>query len=327
MGGGSTEHEVSLSSGAEVLKALDPERYEGIPVRIEHDGAWSVNDAPPVSLREAIQHLHALGIDCVFNALHGGFGEDGRIQGLLDLLGWPYTGSGHAASALAMDKVRCKAVASSQGIRVANHIALDRATWKADPEAVLDTVSRELGFPCIVKTGHGGSSVGVCAPADVQQLEKAMEETLQYDGSVLIEKYIAGREVTCGVLDVDPLGRLRALPVTEIIPRNKGAFWTYEDKYAEGATEEITPAELPPELTNQVMDMAVHVHEIVGCRGWSRSDFIIGAQGPVWLEVNTVPGLTPTSLYPQACAAAGISYRQMVTLFIEKALRDAAKEQ
>lgn len=325
MGGVSPEHAVSLSSGAGVITALDADRYEGIPVRIERDGAWSVNNAPPTSLREAIQHLYALGIDCVFIALHGGPGEDGRVQAMLELLGLPFTGSAHAACALAMDKVRAKAVASSQGIRVANHIALDRATWEADPQTVVETVSREMGFPVIVKTGHGGSSLGVCAPGDAEEFWKAMEDTLKFDGTVLVEKFIAGREVTCGVLDTDPSGRLRSLPITEIIPRNKGAFWTYEDKYAADATEEITPADLPPDLTNKVMDMAAHVHEIVGCRGWSRSDFIIDAQGPVWLEVNTVPGLTPTSLYPQACAAAGISYPQMVTLFIEKALRDAAE--
>lgn len=324
MGGVSFEHDVSLSSGRGVLAALDPGKYMGVPVVIGRDGQWSVEEGEPVPAWQGIAALHALGVDCVFIALHGPNGEDGRMQGLLDILGLPYTGSGCAASALAMDKIRCKAVVSSQGIRVANHIALDADTWEADPEAIVDAVRRDIGFPCVVKAARGGSSVGTSVPDSEAAFWDAVALTLKHDDGVLVERLIVGREVTCGVLDVEPGGFLRSLPVTEIIPNTKGDFWTYEDKYTPGATLEVTPAELPPALTTQVMDMAAHVHEIVGCRGWSRSDFIIDAQGPVWLEVNTVPGLTPTSLYPQAAAAAGISYSEMVSLFIERALRDAA---
>lgn len=324
MGGVSFEHEVSLKSGEGVMAALDRERYTGVPVVIGKDGQWSVDGAPPCAAWQGIAAMHALSVDCVFIALHGAYGEDGRMQGLLDILGLPYTGSGCAASALAMDKIRCKAVVSAQGIRVANHIALDRDTWDADPDAIVDAVRRDLGFPCVVKAACGGSSLGTSAPADDKAFWTAMSETLKHDNAVLVERFVKGREVTCAVLDTDPYGMIRALPVTEIIPNVKGDFWTYEDKYTPGATLEVTPAELPPALTSQVMDMAAHVHEIVGCRGWSRSDFMIDEQGPVWLEVNTVPGLTPTSLYPQAAAAAGISYTDMITQFIERALRDAA---
>lgn len=327
MGGVSPEHDVSMSSGAMVLKSLDPTKYEGLGVTVGKDGRWAVGDAAPAPAIEALPALHAAKVDCVFIALHGAFGEDGRVQGMLDILGLPYTGSGCAASALAMDKVRCKAVASSQGIRVANHIALDRETWSVDPDAVVDAVRKDLGFPCVVKTSCGGSSLGTTVPGNEAEFRVAMGEVLKHGDSVLVERFIAGREVTCGVLDAEPGGMIRPLPVTEIIPKNKGGFWTYEAKYTAGATEEITPADLTPSMTNQVMEMAAHVHEIVGCRGWSRSDFIIDAQGPVWLEVNTVPGLTPTSLYPQAAAAAGINYRDMISLFIERALRDAASRE
>ncbi len=322
MGGVSPEHDVSLSSGAGVLAALSPDKYQGLPVTIGKDGLWSVGDRPPCSAFDAVGALRAA--DCVFIALHGPFGEDGRIQGFLDTLGLPYTGSGCAASALAMDKVRCKAVVSGQGIRVANHTALDRDTWEADPEAILDAVRRDVGYPCVVKAARGGSSLGTSVPADADAFRRAMHEALQHDSSVLVETRIVGREVTCGVLDAVPGGLLRSLPITEIIPRDPGTFWTYDAKYTAGATEEVTPANLTPALTSQIMDMAAHVHEIVGCRGWSRSDFIIDGQGPVWLEVNTVPGLTPTSLYPQAAAAAGISYSDMVSMFIERALLGAA---
>lgn len=327
MGGVSPEHDVSLSSGSMVLSSLDPAKYTGLGVTVGKDGRWAVGDADPVPAIEAVSALHAAKIDCVFIALHGAFGEDGRVQGMLDILGLPYTGSGCAASALAMDKVRCKAVVSSQGIRVANHIALDRDTWQLDPDAVIEAVRKDLGFPCVVKTSCGGSSLGTTVPGDEAAFRTAMVEVLKHGDSVLVERFVAGREVTCGVLDAEPGGMIRPLPVTEIIPKNKGGFWTYESKYTAGATDEITPADLTPAMTSQIMEMAAHVHEIVGCRGWSRSDFIIDGQGPVWLEVNTVPGLTPTSLYPQAAAAAGINYRDMISLFIERALRDAASRE
>lgn len=324
MGGMSSEHDVSLRSGAGVVGAIDREWYEPVPVVIGRDGTWTIADAAPCSIFDALPRLRDLGIGCVFIALHGPYGEDGRIQGLLDLLDLPYTGSGCAASALAMDKVRCKAVVRAQGIRVAGHVALDRETWAIDSGAVIDAVRTDIGFPCIIKPSRQGSSVGIAIPQSEAEFRAGVEKVLEVDDYIMIEEFVSGTEVTCAVLHAEESGMIRPLPVTEIRPKT-AAWFDYEAKYTPGATEEITPAQIPEQTADRVRDTAAYVHDIVGCRGWSRSDFIIDAEGPVWLEVNTVPGLTPTSLFPQAAAAAGISYQRMVSLFIEAARRDHAR--
>lgn len=325
MGGQSSEHEVSLNSGRNVLEHLDPARFEGTGIVIGKDGAWRFgDDAEAMDIYAAIAELRTRGIDCVLIALHGTFGEDGRIQGMLDLLGLPYTGSGCASSALAMDKVRSKAVVSLQGIRVAGHLALDRATWAVDSGAVLDAVQKDIGFPCVIKPADQGSSVGVEIPQNLLEFQPALERVLDVADYVMVEEFVQGRELTCSVLDADPTGYIRPLPVTEIRPKT-ARFFDYEAKYTPGATDEITPAEIPRELAEAIQEMAVHAHEIMGCSGWSRSDFMVDDAGPVWIEINTVPGLTRTSLYPQAAAAAGISYGQMIGKFIDAALRRAER--
>jgi len=322
MGGVSSEHEVSLNSGGGVLEALDRTLYTPLPIVITREGGWAFDGAEPVSIFEAVPRLQQEAIDCAFIALHGPFGEDGRFQGMLDLLGIPYTGSGCAASALAMDKDRCKAVVSTQGIRVAGHISLDRATWAVDPDTVLDAVSKDVGFPCVIKPARQGSSVGIVIPQNLLEFQHGIDRVFDADEHILVEEYIAGTEVTCGVLDAEPGGNIVPLPVTEIRPKS-AAYFDYAAKYTPGATEETTPARISPELTEAVQEMAAHVHQILDCRGWSRSDFILDEHGPIFIEVNTVPGLTKTSLYPQAAAAAGIGYSKMVSLFIEAALRHA----
>ena len=320
MGGQSAEHEISILSGTRVLEALPKEGYDTIAVTITREGAWTFPQEERLEAHQALTRLHDLHIDCVFIALHGPFGEDGRVQGFLDMLHIPYTGSGCAASALAMDKVRCKAVVQAQGVRVAGHIALDRPTWSADPDRVQSVVSKDIGFPCVAKAPCQGSSKGLEIPQDADAFKQAVEKVFEITDYLMVEEYIAGKEVTCGVLDAEPDGLMRPLPVTEIRPKTS-TYFDYEAKYTPGATEEVTPALIGTDLTHQIMDLATHAHEIVGCEGWSRSDFIIDDEGPVWIEINTVPGLTETSLYPQAAAAAGISYAEMVALFVEAALR------
>ncbi len=324
MGGQSSEHDVSLNSGKNVSAALEAKGYTVIPVVIGRDGSWLFPDGRSVAAAKAAPAIVNLEVDCAFIALHGTYGEDGRVQGFFDTLGLPYTGSGCAASALAMDKVRCKAVVQAQGIRVAGHIALDRATWAADQGTVMDSVAKDIGYPCVVKAARGGSSVGVVIVPASNALEAAIAQVLTVDNYLMIEEYVSGIELTCGVLDAEPTGFIRPLPITEIRPRS-GGFFDYDAKYTPGATDEITPAEIPDQVAQEVQQMAVYVHDIVGCRGWSRSDFMLGDRGPVWIEVNTVPGLTNTSLYPQAAAAAGISYGDMCALFVDAALRNAAK--
>ncbi len=320
MGGMSGEHEVSLHSGAGVVRALAASGYQPIPVTIAKTGEWTFENEPARDIFTAVARLKEVRPDCIFIALHGTFGEDGRMQGMLDLLGIPYTGSGCAASALAMDKIRSKAVVEEAEVPVAGHAVFDLDTWRDGPEDIIATVEEGVGYPCVVKTPRLGSSVGVEIVSHSADLASTVERIIAIDGEVMIEEFISGREVTCSVLDVVPGDRCRALPITEIRPRT-AAFFDYEAKYTPGATEEITPADLDPETTADIQEFAMMVHEAVGCRGWSRSDFIIDEDGPVWIEVNTVPGLTETSLFPQACAAEGISYEEMVRLFVEAAMR------
>ncbi|MBI5091509.1 MAG: D-alanine--D-alanine ligase [Candidatus Hydrogenedentes bacterium] len=323
MGGASSEHDVSIKSGTMVAGNLDRNRFEITPVTITRDGKWKFPGEPLKAIHDALPHLRAINTDCVFLALHGPFGEDGRIQGMFDLLGIPYTGSGCAGSALAMDKVRSKAVVRDAGIRVANQLVVLRREWDADAGAVVRKVDAELGFPCVIKSPCQGSSLGMAIPQNADEFRESMPEVLGYDDRVLAEEYITGTEVTCGVVDLVGEDGLRALPVIEIRPVT-AAFFDYHAKYTPGATEEICPAPLDAETTRRIQEVAVHAHELVGCRGFSRSDMILDEGDPVWIEVNTIPGMTETSLLPQA-AAAGIPFPRMLELFIDTALASSRK--
>jgi D-alanine-D-alanine ligase len=319
MGGMSVEHEVSLNSGRMVVENLDADKYQVTPVVISKQGAWLFGDEDLVDVYGAMSQLKTRGVDCVFLALHGPFGEDGRIQGMLDLLGIPYTCSGCAASALAMDKVRSKAVVRELDVRLAKHIVVRRGVWQTDPEWVTNQVANELGFSCVVKSPCQGSSLGMGISATGTDFLEDMEQAFAFDDVVMVEEFIPGIELTCGVLDVDLKMGPRALPVTQIIPVSS-SYFDYEAKYTPGATEEITPAEISAELTAKVQEIAVRVHQVIGCSIWSRSDFIVAGPDPVWIEINTIPGMTQTSLYPQAAAADGISYGALVGMFVEAAL-------
>ena len=320
MGGMSSEHEVSLNSGLMVAENLDPKKYRVTPVTITRDGNWIFDAEAPVDIFTAIPELKTRQVDCVFVALHGPFGEDGRIQGMLDLLGIPYTCSGCAASAIAIDKIRCKAVVRELEIRVAKHVVLRRGVWEADPGLVVRQVESKLGFSCVIKSPCEGSSLGMAISATPADFPNDVEQVFEYGDEVMIEEFIPGIELTCGVLDVDPETGPRALPVTQILPITS-SYFDYDAKYTPGATEEITPADISDGLAAKVQEVAVRVHEVVGCRIWSRSDFLLAGSDPVWIEINTIPGMTQTSLYPQAAAAAGISYGELVGMFVEAAMR------
>jgi len=319
MGGASSEHEVSMASGQKVVESLASAQYDVVPVTITREGLWVFPGKEPVRIYQAIAGLDALAADCVFLALHGAFGEDGRIQGLLDLLGLPYTSSGCAASALAIDKLRSKALVRDAGVRVAKHVVVAAAEWKADSAGIVSRLEAGLGLPCVVKSPCQGSSVGLAIPRSVAELESAIETIFSFGDVLMIEQYVAGTEVTCAVLDVERVSHPVALPVTEIRPVTS-PYFDYYAKYTPGASREITPAEISPDATSRVQEIAVRAHTVVGCGIWSRSDFIIDAAGPVWIEINTIPGMTPTSLYPQAAAAAGIPYEQLVGMFVEAAI-------
>ena len=325
-GGMSLEHEVSLRSGTGVVDALRGKGHEAMPITIGKDGLWDFGDAAPLPFSDAVSRLAALQPDCVFVALHGGPGEDGRMQGLLDLMGLPYTTSGSLGSALGMDKIRAKAIVAAAGVRVARQVDFDATAWAKNRNGLVARVRSEIGSPCVIKAPCQGSSCGMMINSDDATLEADIDCIMAVEGRILAEEYVRGTEVTCAVLDVEPGITPRALPLTEICPRNS-AFFDYNEKYAADGAEEITPARVSEEIARLVGEMAVLAHQVIGCAVWSRSDFMVGPHGPVWIEVNTVPGLTETSLFPKAAAEVGIGYADLMELFVESAIRASRTRQ
>jgi len=312
MGGASSEHEVSRWSGARVLDALDRRRYHPVKVLIERDGTWFVDGIRRGGAMEGVLELRQRACEVAFLALHGHGGEDGTIQGFLELAGLPYTATGVVSSALAWDKIAAKRVVAEAGIAVAPDLVL--------PPARVDDVAERLGFPVFAKDPRGGSSVEVRRAADPAGLRQAVAEL----GAerVLVEAAVEGRELTVAVLeerDLEP----QALPVAEI--RARGGFFDYENKYTPGVAQEIVPAPVDPPVSRRVQEVGLAIHRLLGLRGMSRSDFILRPDGTlVFLEVNTIPGLAPTSLLPQAAAAAGLDLTEVVTRLVESALASRA---
>jgi D-alanine-D-alanine ligase len=317
MGGASSEHDVSLRTGAQIVKGLEAAVYDVTPVVITRQGLWAFPEGEPLQVLEALQRIKQ-DADCVLLALHGAYGEDGRLQGMFDLLEVPYVGSGSAASALALDKIHAKAVVQQHGLRVGRQYILHEHVWRSQADNALAAVEAELGFPCVAKSPLQGSSLGMAIPKDAAALREALPTLFELDKVVLVEEYLKGTEVTCAVLDVGPEGA-RPLPVTEIRPVT-AEYFDYIAKYTPGATLEVTPAEIPKEQALKVQEMAVRAHQVIGCRHLSRSDMILVDGEPVWIEINTFPGMTQTSLYPQAAAAAGISFSELMVIFIDAAM-------
>jgi D-alanine-D-alanine ligase len=297
-GGRSAEREVSLKSAEQVDKALDQEKYEVRRYDPRDDLARLVADAAK--------------IDVALIILHGRYGEDGTIQGLLELLDIPYHGSGVLGSALAINKIQSKWTYERAGLPVAPYVVLERG--ESTPLAM---VHKTLGFPVVVKPEHEGSSIGLSIVREASELEPSLELAWQYDSLVLVEKYLAGTEITGAVLgNRNP----QALPLVEIIPGEQYGFFTYDAKYKPGATREICPARLSAAVTRKAQEYAVRAHQALRCRGYSRTDMIVGHDEVYILETNTIPGMTATSLFPQAAAAAGISFSQLLDRLIQLAL-------
>lgn len=291
-GGFSAEREVSLTSGAACAKACRELGHQVTEIDVGPDVVEQLKKARP---------------DVAFNALHGTFGEDGRMQGVLELLKIPYTHSGVLASALAMDKPMAKKIYAQAGLR----IAASRMACR-DEVIAHDVMPR----PYVVKPHNEGSSVGVKLMFE-QGNFRFTQENWPYGYAVMIEQYIPGRELTCAVLDDKPLG------VTEIVIPS--GFYDYENKYTAGKSHHICPAELPKKIYDEVMDMAVKAHQALGCRGLSRSDFRWDEKGDgkvYILETNTQPGMTPLSLSPELAAYAGISFNELVQKLLDKAQLD-----
>jgi len=304
-GGRSGEREVSLAGAAEVEKALDLTRYQVRRYDPATDLARLAADAAPGP-------DGCPGIDVAFILLHGPLGEDGTVQGFLDLLEIPYQGSGVLGSALAMDKDLAKQLYRLAGLRVpAWEMAV--AADRDDPRRLL----ARLPLPVVVKPVRQGSSLGMSIVDREEELVPALERAFAFDDQVMVEQFIRGRELTGGVLGNR---ELTALPIVEIIPNKTFRFFDYQAKYQPGASREICPAELPPEIAAEARRCACLAHRALRLRGYSRTDMILAADGLYILETNTIPGMTPTSLLPQAAAAAGLGFGALLDRLLELAL-------
>ena len=338
MGGLSSERGVSLSTGKQILDALDKSKYETVGVDAAlipgtrrqclqccETQVQAVNDAGAalyagnklVSMQEIASEKSGMRPDVVFLALHGKYGEDGTVQGFLDLLGIPYTGSGVLASALAMDKSMAKKVLAIDGIAVPPSVDFCCIDGKWDEAGIASEVEK-MGYPVMVKPSRQGSTIGMTKVISPDELNNAINQASGYDSLIVIEKFIEGTELTVGILgNNEPF----ALPVIEIVPA-KG-FYDYEAKYTPGATEEIVPARISADDAARASELALVAHKALGCRGVSRTDFILSSDGMYALEVNTIPGMTPTSLLPQAAASAGIPFAKLLDMLIGYALEES----
>ena len=330
-GGPSSEHEVSCVSAGGVLKGLDRQRFEPLLIGITKAGVWValpidyqlaiVNKKMPV-IEDNGQHIELtesgfsidgemLDIDCVFPVLHGEFGEDGKIQHLLDEAEMAYVGSGVSASAQAMDKAVAKLLFESSGMTVAHGIVVTQQDWQSATDS--------LSYPVFVKPSSGGSSRGTHKVKSSAGLKAAIEDALLYDTKVLIETAIIGREIECAVLERD--GKVEASIVGEIIVNPKFEFYDFEAKYLDDATTVRIPADIPETHADEIRRLAVAAFHVLGCSGLARCDFFYTNEGEVIInEVNTMPGFTGTSVYPKLWQASGISYTELISALIDTAL-------
>jgi D-alanine-D-alanine ligase len=297
-GGKSSEREVSLKSGAQVFQALNKDKYD---IR-RYD--------PATDLERLVREAGEL--DAALIIMHGRGGEDGSLQGLLDLLEIPYQGSGVLASALAMNKELSKAVYQLARLQVPAALAFHRHKAPSPKE-----IAAKLGLPVVIKPVNEGSSIGISKAPTLEALETGLAAAFALDNRVLVEEFIPGTEVTGGVLGN---ATLQALPLVEIIPTDKYDFFDYEAKYLPGASHEICPARLAPEMTKRAQECALIAHQALGCRGYSRTDMMIRDQDIYVLETNTIPGMTATSLFPQGAKAAGLEFPDLLDTLIALAM-------
>jgi len=311
-GGRSSEHDISIASARSVLESLDPEQYDVVTVAIGRDGRWelgsgdgSVAETLPVPAANAPAAIGA--VDVVLPILHGPFGEDGTVQGLLELAGVAYVGAGVAASALCMDKDLFKKVLRDSGIPVARHVALRPG----------DAVDNPFGYPCFVKPARLGSSVGISKVHDESELAPAVELAFRHDEKVLIEELLDGIEVEVGVLgNFEPVASLPG----QIVPLGH-EWYDYSSKYDEGGMDLVVPPDLPADVIERVQRTAVEAFRVTECEGMARVDcFVVGGERVVVNELNTIPGFTATSVYAKLFDASGVSYPDLLRRLIELAL-------
>ena len=349
-GGRSSEHSVSCVSAGSILANLDRARFDPIAVGITADGAWVLGPedaeelakrgrvmpavdaaATPLTLTADPTRAGALlsllpgaagdvlgQVDVVFPVLHGPFGEDGTIQGLLELAGLPYVGPGVLASAAGMDKEFTKKLMAAAGLPVGEQLVL-----RADQQSLDEAGRTQLGLPVFVKPARGGSSIGITQVTRWDELDAAIAHAREHDPKVIIESAIIGREVECGVLEM-PDGTVRASVIAEIkmpeTPADDEAFYDFDTKYLDDVVEFDVPAKLDEAVAAQIQDLAVRAFRSLDCQGLSRVDFFVTVDGPVINEINTMPGFTAISMYPKMWAQSGIDYQRLLTILLDTAL-------
>jgi D-alanine-D-alanine ligase len=350
-GGKSGEHEVSIHSAQSVMHALKPERYDVVPIGITKTGVWGfgvdafrllgtavperflnlqnpagnsdiTNEtqsiAPYQREKDIIPHNLQGSVDVVIPVLHGSYGEDGTVQGLLELLDVPYVGAGVLASALGMDKVMMKRMFREAGFPQCNFLSFLRWEWEKEADTVLDKIEGEIGYPCFVKPANLGSSVGISKAKNREQLVSAIELAVQYDRKIIVEEGLNVRELEVAVLgNEDPIASV----VGEIIPSNE--FYDYHAKYIGGESELIIPAPVPPEIHDQIRQYAIQAFKSIDCSGLARVDFFLEKETNRILlnEINTMPGFTAYSMYPKLWEATGIPYSELLDRLITLALQ------
>ncbi len=351
-GGRSSEHAVSCATAASVLDAMDRDRYDVVPVGIAKDGHWVLAPDDPEPLRLAAGHtpevdgtgssvivptsatdrtlvVHEAGapprtlgeVDVVFPLLHGPFGEDGTIQGLLDLADVRYVGSGVTASATMMDKHTMKVLLAAEGLPVGPYVAITDKDWRRDPAAAAERVGA-LGWPVFVKPARAGSSMGISKVTGPQGLVAAVEEARAHDPKVIVEAAVAGREIECGVLEGRGTGPTRTSVPGECVVLKNHDFYDFDAKYLSADDVRLdAPADVPDEVAERIRSMAARAFDAAGCEGLARVDFFLTDTGEVILnEVNTMPGFTPSSMFPRMWAATGISYPELIDELVALAL-------
>lgn len=300
MGGPSAEREVSLATGTAVAEALRENGYNVEAIDLEPD--------------RITEQLNACGATVVFNAVHGLYGEDGCLQGVLEMIGMPYTGSGVLASALAMDKVASKRIFQATEIPTPRCLILSQEDKQNQEEIILKTFS----LPVVVKPASQGSSIGVVIVKQENELTEALKKAFSYGKEVLIEEFVIGKELTVAVMDCQ--GEVRAFPVINIVPHS--GTYDFKSKYTKGETEYLVPAPLSEAETKRAQEVAIQGYKVLGCKGVARADLMLDEEGQVFvLELNTVPGMTSTSLVPKAALAVGLSFTDLC----EKILLSAVK--
>lgn len=344
-GGKSAEHKVSLQTALAVISALDLEKYEIHPIYINVEGQWikgpqltapaenvqalefsNENQLSPLSLAPTLfndQKQNSEPLDVIFPLLHGPNGEDGTVQGLLELLNLPYVGNGVLASAAGMDKVMMKNVFAQAGLPQVNYVAFVRTEWEKTKESIYTKVEEKLGYPCFVKPANLGSSVGISKCTNRTELEAAFVEAFQFDRKVIIEEGVTAREIEVGILGNDDP---KCSVAGEIVPKKD--FYDYKAKYEDGDTALIIPADVTKEEYQQIKEMAIQAFKALDCSGLVRADFFLTKDGKALInEVNTMPGFTPFSMFPLLWKHTGVEYPQLIETLVNLARERHAQKQ